>query len=937
MRKFYLLLFLLGVMSTAWAQKKGSARGVVYDSLAKEPVAGATISVMDRKDSSLVTFTMSDNTGHFEIRNLPLGDFRLLVTHVNYHNSNTLFTVSEERHDIDFGNVGVTDRNKVLDEVVVTSEAPPITMVGDTIQYNAQSFKTVPNANVEQLLKKLPGVKVDKDGTVRAQGEKVSRVLVDGKEFFGNDPKIATRNLPADAVDKVQVYDKQSDQAQLTGFDDGNYEKTINLKLKKDRKKGLFGKVSAGAGTDERYEGRFNVNSFKGARQFSAIGMGNNTNAEGFSFMDILNFTGALNQMRQGGGGGNISISISEDDAAALGLNTNGNSGINTTWAGGINYNNIIGSKLDLQSNYFYNRFNPNIKSHLLRQNIVQGGSTYYNEDGYSDNLNNSHRANFNALFQLDSSSSIRIQPSFGYQQTRKITEKSYATTNDAGEFINSGLSHNELNREGYNFNNNIFFRKKFKHRGRTFSLSLNTSFNHTTGDGTLYALTNYYNSGSIFRKDTINQYNDNKSDLRGYSARATYTEPLWKKTLLEFSAGYSTTRNTSEKTTYDYNQGSGKFDMLNSQLTNNYENEYSFTNAGLRMRKVGKKYNYSLGATWQRAELTGKIISDLKDSIISKHFVNILPNATFRYNFSRFRNLNVYYNASTNQPSAAQLQPVPDNSNPLYVKLGNPDLKQEFTHSLRTNLGLVNPFKNRNFFFNLNGQLTQNKIVNFDSLDLTTGIQKTKPVNVNGVFNVNTSISYSIPLRLVKGGLEVGTSAGIGRTKQFINQLGNTIKTFSAGPFTRITSNPTDRLSMEVGANYTINRTQYSLSSGRNTRYLTQEYSASVEWQLPSNFTLASDFTYLLNSQRAAGFNTNVPLWNASISKQFLKYNRGEIKLAATDLLNRNTGITRTTVQNYIEDKQVNVLRRFFLLSFTYSLTKSGLNTGNGMSIKMR
>jgi hypothetical protein len=235
-----------------------------------------------------------------------------------------------------WGPMVMNDKAKVLAEVVLENEAPPITLINDTIQYNAGSFKTAPNASVEQLLKKLPGVKVEKDGTVKAQGETVTKVLVDGKEFFGNDPKVATKNLPADAVDKVQVYDRQSDQAQLTGFEDGNYEKTINLKLKKDKKKGLFGKVNAGVGNKDRYEGRFNVNSFKGARQLSAIGMGNNTNAEGFSFMDILNFTGELSRMQRGGGG-NININLSTSDASAMGYTgSNPNSGINTAWGGGL-------------------------------------------------------------------------------------------------------------------------------------------------------------------------------------------------------------------------------------------------------------------------------------------------------------------------------------------------------------------------------------------------------------------------------------------------------------------------------------------------------------------------------------------------------------------------------------------------------------------------
>ena len=251
---------------------------------------------------------MTDNNGRFELSGIQNGEYRLLITHVNYHASNQVVKIDNDHKNIDLGNIIMNDRTKVLSEVTVTAEAPPVTLVGDTIQYNAGSFKTQPNANVEDLLKKLPGVKVEKDGTVKAQGEKVQKVLVDGKEFFGNDPKIATRNLPADAIDKVQVYDKLSDQAQLTGFDDGNSEKTINLKLKKDKKKGVFGKINAGAGTDERYQGKFNVNSFKGARQMSAIGMGNNTNAEGFSFMDVLNFTGALSQLKNGGGDINLTI-----------------------------------------------------------------------------------------------------------------------------------------------------------------------------------------------------------------------------------------------------------------------------------------------------------------------------------------------------------------------------------------------------------------------------------------------------------------------------------------------------------------------------------------------------------------------------------------------------------------------------------------------------
>ncbi|MET0394143.1 MAG: outer membrane beta-barrel family protein [Chitinophagaceae bacterium] len=928
MRKAYLLaLFLIAIAIAASAQKNGSIKGIAFDTLGKQAVPSATITVLDKKDSSLITFTMTDNLGGFELRGIPNGDYRLLISHVNYHNSNTFFTISDSAKSLDLGSITLNDKNKVLEEVVLNSEAPPVTMIGDTIQYNAGSFKTIPNANVEQLLKKLPGVKVDKDGKITAQGEKVNRVLVDGKEFFGNDPKIATRNLPADAIDKVQVYDKQSDQAQLTGFDDGNYEKTINLKLKKDKKKGVFGKVNAGGGTDDRYEGRFNVNSFKGARQMSAIGMANNTNAEGFTFTDILSFTGALNQMKQGG-----SFTINGDEAAALGLGNNLNGGINTTWAGGLNYNNVFGDKLDWQSNYFFNRYNPHSTSRVLRQNFLPGSTNFYEQNAVSDNLSNSHRMNINALYQIDSFHSLRINPSLSYQQNDNNSVSDSRTRAENGDMINDAVSDSRSSRDGYTFRNELVFRKKFRQKGRTFSISLQNSLNESNGDGDLQSMIGYYNAGSLYRRDTLNQRNTTNGDMRGYSARAVYTEPLWRRSLLEFSLGRSNTENTSNKTTYDYNKVSGKYDKLNTQLTNDFENTYSYTNGGIRLRTQRRNYNYSVGLTVQQAELEGKVTSGVKDSLITKRFRNLLPTASFQYNISKFKSASLQYMTNTNQPTMAQLQPVPDVTNPLYIREGNPNLKQEFSHLLRTNLNLVSPFTNKNFFFNAALMATQNKIVNYDSVNALTGVRKTKPVNVNGVYNLNGSISYSRPVRFLKGTVELSSNFGYNRGKQFINTIGNNIKTMSMGPELRFDLNPTDQLNLGLSAAYNYTRTTYSLQSALNNTYLSQEYNTSADWQLPKNFFLSTSLVYTVNTQRAAGFNVEVPLWNASLSKQFLKYNRGEIKLSAFDLLNRNTGITRNTSQNYIEDREVNTIRRYFLLNFTYSLTKSGL--GNGVQV---
>jgi hypothetical protein len=937
MRRFYFTLFLFSFCAIAKAQKNGSAKGIAFDTLGKQAVANATITLMQKKDSSLISFTMTDNNGRFELTNIQNGEYRLLITHVNYHNTNQVLKIDDEHKNVNLGNIVMNNRNKILSEVTVTAEAPPVTLVGDTIQYNAGSFKTQPNANVEDLLKKLPGVKVEKDGTVKAQGEKVQKVLVDGKEFFGNDPKIATKNLPADVIDKVQVYDKLSDQAQMTGFDDGNSEKTINLKLKKDKKKGIFGKINAGAGTDERYQGRFNINSFKGARQMSAIGMGNNTNAEGFSFMDVLNFTGALNQLKNGGG--NININITPDDPLA-GLLGGNNRGINTTFGGGVNYNNIIGTKTDFRSNYFYSRYNPNRQSNIQRQYFSP--ANLYKQNSYTYNLNNNHRLNFSADYQIDSFHSIKISPSLSYQKTRNKTLSDYATWSEQSAKINDGSSNNLSNSEGYNLNTNILFRKRFHRKGRTFSLNLFTNQNNSDGDGRLQSITNFYNqAGSLLQRDSINQKSITEGDLKGYNARAVYTEPIFKRSLLEFSVGKSYSKNTSTKTTYDYNQNNGKFDLVNNLLTNDFKNTYGYTNAGLRLRKQTKTYNYAAGLSWQQSELEGKVITNIKDSIISKSFTNFLPNARFQYYFSRFKNILINYSTNTNQPSITQLQPVPDNTNPLYVKLGNPNLKPEFTHTVRLNASLVNPYKNRNFFLFLTAQETQNKIVSYDKIN-NLGVDSVMPVNVNGVYYVNGSVSWGFPVHFLKGSIDISSNLMYYKGKQLVNDATNKIETnkintLTLGPNLRLDMSPTEKLNLSLSAGLNYSKSKYSIQSTRDSKYFNQEYSVEIDWQLPKGLFFATDFNYTITNQYSTDFNAKVPLWNASISKQMLRFNRGELKFSINDLLNQNIGISRSANQNYIEDSRVNSLRRFFLLSFTYSLTKTGLNNeGNGGGMKM-
>ncbi|MEP6617076.1 MAG: outer membrane beta-barrel protein [Ginsengibacter sp.] len=931
MKQISLLFSLTAFCLQLFSQNTGTIRGVVFDTLKNEAIPGATITLMNKKDSSLVTFTMGDSKGSFQLNGLNNGDYRMLISHVNYHNTSKIFSIDNEHKIIDLSNIIMVDKNKVLSEVLVTAESAPVMLLDDTIQYNAGSFKTLPNANVEDLLKKLPGVKVEKDGTVKAQGEKVQKVLVDGKEFFGNDPKIATKNLPADAIDKVQVYDKLSDQAQMTGFDDGNSEKTINLKLKKDKKKGGFGKVSAGSGTGQRYQGRFNINSFKGARQFSVLGMANNTNTEGFSFMDVLSFTGALNQLKNGGG--NIDLTISRDDPLAALLGGT-NSGINTTWAGGINFNDIVGSKTDFQGNYFYSRYNPNRKTTTKRQYFAP--ANLYNQTAYTDNLNNSHRLNFNADYQIDSFHSIKISSNINYQQTHNTESSLYRTLSGNGDSLNDGNSANAANAEGNTISTNILFRKKFHKKGRTFSVNILSNLDHSNGNGYTNSLTNFYTPGNTISSDTINQANKNAASLYGVNLRWVYTEPVFKRSLLEFTLATSYTKNSNNKITFDYNLNNGKFDRLNDLLTNNYENVYKYTTSGIRLRRQSKLFSFAAGANLQSALIAGKVISGVKDSFITRNFLNVLPNARFQYNFSRFKNIMVNYSTATNQPTISQLQPIPDNTNPLYIKLGNPNLKQEYTHTVRLNASLVDPFKNRNFFVFLSFAETKNKIVNYDKID-NRGIDSVLPVNVNGVYNLNGNLSYGFPVHFLKGSIDI--SSGIFRYhgNQFVNEITNTINTTTVGPEIKLDMNPTEKINISLGASLTYSNTSYSVKTLPRAKYLTQEYSTEAGIQAGKGFFFSTDLTYRVNNQYSTGFSSKIPLWNTVLSKQVLRFNRGELKFSANDILNRNTSLSRNASQNFIEDSRVNSLRRYFLLSFSYNLTKTGIDNGsNRGGIKM-
>ncbi len=918
MKKYLLLFVFIQSIAIANAQREGSIKGIVQDTLSGQPLNNATITVFLAKDSSLVSFSRTNSSGAFTIRQLDNGNYRLLVTHVGYVNISRLFSISAGLQEINFGTLSINNKSNLLQEVTVTQEKPPVVIRNDTLEFNAGSFKTKPNAVVEDLLKKLPGVQVDKDGKIKSNGEEIKKVLVDGKEFFGNDPKMATKNLPADAIDKVQVFDRKSDQSRFTGFDDGNSEKTINLTIKPEKKNGVFGKATAGAGDKGLYQGNFNVNSFSKERQLSAIGMLNNTNKQGFSFMDILNFTGGLPNMGRGGG-----VQL---DMNSMGLPIQGasnNQGITTTKAGGINYNNTWQKNLELMSSYFYNRLQTDKNETAFQQWLLPGNNYNTTRTNNSNNVTESHRVNISGDYKLDTANSLKLTSTVNWQQSAYRVNSRYNAVAGAGNLLNDGYANSSVEGKGYSWNNSALFRHRFAKKGRTFSLTVSANLNNTSSNGALTSLNNYYQpNGSLQQSDTINQVNEQANKSGSYGAVLSYTEPLSKKSLLEFNYNFNALHSTADKATFDFDRFSGKHSALNNALSNNFVNDYIYHRPGINWRYQQKKFNFAIGAAAQQASLQSQFHLIAADSALKRSFFNFLPRATLQYSINQFKNIRTSYNTFTRQPSVTQLQPLADNTDPLNIKIGNADLKQEYYHRLQAEYISFDPYRHTSFFAGLSGGLTRNRIVNADQLS-SQGQRITRPVNVNGVYNVSLNTSWGFPVKIFKSKLNLNTEISKNHTIGFINGAQNKSNVWMAAQEIVWNYSYKEILDLSAGTEIIYNDVKYSLQQQQNLQYWNQRYTAEVNVYLPAGFSIASDVDYTTRSGLTQGYNLSAVLWNAGIAKQVFKNRKGQIRLQVFDLLNQNIGVSRSSNQNYIEDLSYNVLKRFWQLSFTYNLSR--------------
>jgi hypothetical protein len=930
-KKSLFAFFLAGTLLFCFQAKSQTVTidGTIMDSILKRSLTSATVSLAKAKDSALISFTRANDDGYFQIKNVAPGKYLLSVSYVGYqHLWFGIKVGSTER--LSLGNIYLADASQTS-TVTVTARRPPVVINGDSIEFNSENFKTVPNAVVEDMLKKMPGIEVDKAGAITVNGKSVTKVYVNGKEFFTGDPKMATKNLPADAVDKIQVYDRKSDQAMFTGIDDGNEETAINIKTKKDRKQSTFGKLNASAGVPGRFDSQSNINRINNDEQYSFIGTANNVNKQNFNNGDITNFSGGGG----GRGGGGMTINFSGGDG---GTDANAR-GVADTYSLGGNYSNVLNDKkMDFNANANGSDVSRYNTSNSFTQNLIPGNIFNRSSNSVSTSRNQQQRLNLTIDNKVSESFSYKYTPSFSKQHTTSNSESTTSTTLPDGTPTNGTATKASSISDATNINNTLLLRKKFEKKGRTISSTITQGYNESLSNGSQFTDQLYYNNLGVLTKDSIlDQENKRKGHTESYSANIVYTEPITKKSLLEFNAYLNQNNSNTSKKVFDKNGSNGQYDLLNSRLTNEFNSEYTYAGGGMNYRLNQKKYNFSTGFSLQDAMLNG--VNTSTSTKIKQEFKDILPAAMFQYNFSQTQNLNFNYRTSTNQPSLTQLQPVLDQSNINNQTIGNPNLKRTYNHNLNLRFFSTKILAQRNFFALLNAQFANNSIVNYDSI-LPTRQTLSKPVNVNGIYRVNATVNYGFGVKKLYSRLNFGLNTGYNNNVNYANGVLNTIVIKTLAPSITYSFSLDEVIDINLVARHNYNNTNNAINKALNTNYVTRVYNADVINYLPFNIVMNQSLNYTINEGRAPGYNTAVPIWNASISKFFMKNKRAELKISAFDILNKNVGVSRNVSANQIVDQSYNVINQYFLVGFTYSLQKSGLAGGNGggprMTIRM-
>ena len=803
----------------------------------------------------------------------------------------------------------------------VKADHVPIEITKDTISYNADAFETQPNADVEELLKKLPGIEVGQDGSIKAQGEEVTRVFVDGKEFFGDDPKMATKNLPAKGVKKVKVYDKQSEMAEFTGIDDGIREKTIDLQMKDEFKKGLFGTAQAGYGSDERYNAKAAINRFTKTNQVSFLGQFNNINDQGFSFNDRMNFSGGMRGMGGGGGGRSMEFRSSGSDVP---FNTGNNTGLINTGAAGLNFNFQQNKNFNIRSSYFYNNVNKELDQFSFRQTFSDDPFDT-EETANRDSENQSHSFALNSDIQIDSFSQLQLTTRASFGNATGLGE-SFLQNIVLSAVENQSTTTEDNKVDNSSFSGTATYMHKFGKTGRNFSVSGTYSKNENDTDSDLEALSEYFNTGN---EEALRQLQFANSDDRRLEGQFSYTEPLKKRRFLEFNYNYSKQNSDYIKRVTDITDTSSQENPL---LSTDYNSIFQYHRPGATFRYSGEVHNVNIGLNYQLSELTGRV--DQGENAIKRNYNHFLPRASWRRDIGNGKHLRVNYNTRVNSPSITQLSPVIDNSDPLRLYVGNPNLDAEFNHSLGMNFHSFSQFSMTSFFASINGGITENKIITSRTIDEEFR-ETSSPINIDQEKTARMYASFGRPFKLIHSRFNINTNASYTNTQSSIDAELLDVNRWSRGFGFSISNLNSKVLEYNFGADWTFTDNYYKSDVDLDQNTLLTTYFADATLTMWKKWKITGGYDYNLYSSSQFGEDQSLPLLEFSISRLVLPGDKGQIKFSVFDVLDENRGLSRSADINYIEEVRSNSVGRYAMLSFIYSIrgfNQEGGPGGGGM-----
>jgi len=925
----FLFALLLGLQSLE-AQQRGSQsapmiRGKLIEGATKEPLIGANVLIKTLGDT-LVSNTVTGVDGAFELAYPRLPSFLLEFSYVGYEKITRTMTRGVP---LDLGVITLNEDSKLLGEVVIEGQGAVGEMRGDTAVFNASAFKTRENAMAEDLIGKLPGITIE-NGQVQAQGEQVQRILVDGREFFGNDPSIALRNLPADAIESVQILDQRSDQSRLTGLDDGNYAKTINIITKSGMANSHFGRIFGGYGSDDRYSVGGNINFFRGDKRISIIGMFNNVNQQNFSSDDLLGVTsgGMSGGGRRGGGGGGRPGGGGGGPGGGGGNFAVGqNNGIVTTNSIGLNYSDKWGDKINFTGSYFFNDTDNNVLDLTNRETILsETQRQYYQENQLSTINNRNHRMSGRMEYDINEKNAIVLRPSINYQNNSRFSNLDGLNLNTIQEPLSETRTITDNETEGYNLSNTLTYRYKFDKKGRTFSTDLFTAWNKRDQLTDLLAANRDYVRNSM---DTLVQETIALSDGFNYNANFTYTEPLSERSVATVRYQIGNNKSSADQKTFQLANEQGIM-VLDTALSNEFDNRFLTQQAGLGYMYSYKGLNANFNLDYQYAVLDNDILFPEQGNFY-RDFRNVLPSVVVNYRTEKGISYRFRYRTRTNEPSVNQLQNVINNNNPINLTVGNPDLGQAFNNTFFLNMSKVDMEKNKTLFMFLFASITDNFIgtntfiatqdtmINNEVL-LRTGGQLTRPVNMNGQMMGRLFVNYGTSIPKLKTKVNFNPGISYGRTPGIINEQMNINENFDFRGGVTLASNISKDVDFTFSTSGTYTVVKSSLQSNLENNYYIQNSNLRFYYS-PNDGKLffANSANNMWYQGLSEGLDQSVWLWNIEAGYRFMKNNKAELKLFVFDVLKQNNSISRTISDVAITDVFSNVLTRYGMLSFTY------------------